>query len=879
MFGGSNPRKWSRAGIAMAASLVVTVPLMAMPFAAPTSFAGAAEPQDAGRAGDGADDGLDVTRRTVEVDQDRPADVTLDDGHGGAEHVHGSVELVHRAEPELLVLPDVEPGTTLALRSRNDGEWSDWIEVTADPGEAPDGRPGEEGAGGVKGAPPIWIGDDAERTEIAVLEGARGPLVVEELSVDEEAVPAVSGGDRAGGGNLRGGSASVAAATTSPRPTIRPRSDWATSSMGYGCSGGPDYSDNVRAAVVHHTASTTSYSAGDVPGILRAFWRHHTQTNGWCDIAYNFLVDRFGTIWEGRAGGVDRPVIGGHAKGFNTWTTGVALIGEFGSAPAYSSMVAATERLLSWKLSLHGVDPLGWTELLNRATSGPMRHPAGAVVHLPTVLGHRDLGLTSCPGSNVYAVLGALRRSLSATARRNDAAPYLFPRWQPSRSGISVATVDATGGIRVAGAAAPTGVVVSGTPVAVDGGDGRGYVLTRDGRLTPFSGAPEQPSLPIGDPVDLVVRRDGRSGWVLGRDGRLLGFGGASSIQPGTTTSQAEAADVDDAGRGYVLLRSGWMLPVGGAPPRSVDTGGSPAIDLAVRSDGTSGWVLTADGAVRGFGGAPTHRRPGGASSARGLILAGDESGATVLDADGRLWPVGGAPAIMPIASHVGTPNAVAAGRLGRPGLATSDLAEVVTAQHELFLRSTPDADAVERWYHRAERVGRVAAALEMTRSDAYAGLVIDDLYRRVLGREPDAAGRAGWLDAIRRGMRIETIAAAFYGSKEYVQEAGSYEHFVELLYENLLFRPSDPGGKAYWTRHLREGTKTPTEVAAGFYGSLESRRDRVTRLYRQILDRDPDPGGLEHWAEQLITKDDLVLAADLAGSREFYVRVVEGSL
>ena len=874
MFGGSNPRKWSRAGIAMAVSVATTVPLAAVSFVAPA--AGAAVPQAASPTDGGVDDGFDVTRRRVEVDHDRPADVALDDEHGGAEHVHGSVELVHRDDPELLIVSDVEPGTTLALRSRNDGVWSDWIEVTADPGEAPDGRPGEEGAAGVKGVPPVWIGDDAERTEIAVLEGADGPMTVEELSVDHDAVPAVPTGDRVGGGNLRSGT--VAAATTSPRPTIRPRSDWATSSMGYGCSGGPDYSDNIRAAVVHHTASTTSYSSGDVPGILRAFWRHHTQTNGWCDIAYNFLVDRFGTIWEGRAGGVDRPVIGGHAKGFNTWTTGVALIGEFGSAPAYSSMVAATERLLSWKLSLHGVDPLGWTELVNRATSGPMRHPAGAVLHLPTVLGHRDLGLTSCPGSNVYAVLGSLRRSLSATARRNDAPPYLFPRWQPSRTGIAVAAVDADGGIRVAGAATPTSVV-SGTPVAVDGGDGRGYVLTTSGRLNPFSGAPEQPALAVGDPADLVVRRDGRSGWVLGRSGRLTGFGGAPSIQPGTSTSQAVAADVDDAGRGYVLLRSGWMLPVGGAPQRSVETGGSPALDLVVRSDGTSGWVLTADGAVRGFGGAPTHGRPRGASAARSLLLAGDESGATVLDADGRLWPVGGAPAVMPIASHVGTPNAVAAGRLGRPDIATSDLAEVVTAQHELFLRSTPDADDVERWYHRAERVGRVAAALEMTRSDAYAGLVIDDLYRRVLGREPDAAGRAGWLDAIRRGMRIETIAAAFYGSKEYVQKAGSYERFVELLYENLLFRPSDPGGHRYWTDHLYSGRKSPTEVAAGFYGSLESRRDRVTRLYRQILDRDPDPGGLEHWAQQLITKDDLVLAADLAGSREFYVRVVEGSL
>ena len=873
MFGGKRGRTAWRA-LVLTAMLATVAPLA--PGAA--AVAGAAERSGGGPA-DGIDDGFEVVERSVAVDPARPATVTGDEhGHDhAAEIAEASTEVVHRGEPQLLIVSDVEPHTTLAIRSRNDGEWSDWVEVSADPGEAPDGRPGEEGAGTTAGIGPIWIGEHAERTEIALVGGDDHRFTVEELSIDDQQVPAVSGGGT-GRANLRMGGIGVAAATAYAQPTIRPRSAWATSGMGWTCGGSPDTSDNLRAAVVHHTASTTSYAPADVPSIIRAFWRHHTQTNGWCDIAYNFLVDRFGTVWEGRAGGVDRPVIGGHAKGFNTWTTGVALIGEFGSAPAYSSMIGATQRLLAWKLSLHGVDPLGWTELENRATSGPMRYRAGALIHVPTVLGHRDLGLTSCPGSNVYNVLGSIRRGL-ASSERVGSPPYVFERWQPSRTGIALASVDSRGGIRVAGGGTQTSVTVSGTPIAIDGGGGRGYVLTADGRLTAFNGATPQP-IPtvVPDPVDLVVRRDGSSGWVLGRNGQLAGFGGA--LNPSTqATAQAVAAALDDSGRGYVLLRTGALLPVGGAPNRQISNSwGLQGVDLVLRSDGVSGWVLTSDGAARGFGGAPTHPGATGASQPRALVLAGDESGVSVLDADGRLWPIGGAPAVLPIASHVGIPNAVDVGRLGRPGLATSNLAKVVTAQHELFLRSRPGPAGLERWYYRAERVGLVGSALDMARSDQYAGLIIDDLYRRVLGREADPGGRAGWLGAIRRGMRIETIAAAFYGSREYVQKAGSYERFVELLYENLLFRSSDPGGKAGWVGALYQGRLTPTQVAAGFYGSLESRRDRVTRLYQQILERAPDPGGLAHWSQQLITKDDLVLAADLAGSKEFHDRALRGA-
>ncbi len=871
MFVGSNARRLVGIVTVVSAMVAGASPVLAGPAAS---------------GGTTVDDGFTVTERTVTIDQQRPLALSLartgagPTAGGGTETATatGSAVIVHPEQPELLVFPDVAAGTTLAVRSHNRGIWSDWTELSTSPDEAPDGLPGEEGDGApATGIGPVWIGHDADRTEVAVIDGSVSQLAVQELDVTADAArrDALTTSDATAAPGP--GQASATTSATTVKPVIRPRSDWATPSMTYQCTSGPEYSNDLRAAVVHHTATTTDYAAADVPEILRGFWRFHTQTRGWCDIAYNFLVDRFGTIWEGRLGGVDRPVIGGHAKGFNTSTVGVALIGEFGSAPAYSNMIHATEQLIGWKLWLHGVDPLGWTELQNRASDPPMKFAHGALVRVPTVIGHRDLGLTSCPGTNVHNTLPAMRRDLG-TPDRVGSPPYVFDRWKPSPTGIALASIDARGGIRVAGAAAQTNVTVTGTPVAIDGGNGDGYVLTTDGRLTPFSGAPAQTPVVVGTPVDLIVRRDGTSGWILTADGRLTGFGGASSMQSGSTAGQAVAAQLDDSGRGYVLLASGTLLSVGGAPARSIIASGSSALDMVTRQDGTSGWVLTADGAARGFGGAPTFDRASGSSAPRALILAGDESGVSVLDADGRLWPLGGAPTVFPLASHVGVPNAIDAGRLGRPGLPESDLGRVVIAEHQFFLQSTPTGADFDRWFFRTEHNGRVDAALGMAQSDQYAGLIIDDLYRRVLNREPDAGGRANWLNAIRNGMRIEQVGVEFYGSAEYFQRAGSIDHYVELLYQELLHRTPDPGGFETWTSALREGRLTPKQVAAGFYGSIESRRDRVTRLYRQVLLRDPDPGGLATWAEQLITHDDLVLAAELAGSREFYLRVLQGT-
>ena len=99
--------------------------------------------------------------------------------------------------------------------------------------------------------------------------------------------------------------------------------------------GRPRYADAVRFAVVHHTAGSNSYTRAQSASIVRGIQRYHVLGNGWDDIGYNFLVDKYGQIFEGRYGGVDRNVVGAHAQGFNTGSSGIALIGTYdGNAPS-----------------------------------------------------------------------------------------------------------------------------------------------------------------------------------------------------------------------------------------------------------------------------------------------------------------------------------------------------------------------------------------------------------------------------------------------------------------------------------------------------------------------------------------------------------------
>ena len=161
---------------------------------------------------------------------------------------------------------------------------------------------------------------------------------------------------------------------------------------------------------------SNSYSPSESAALIRSDYLYHVRTRGWNDIGYNFLVDRYGRVFEGRYGGVTRAVLGAHAGGFNTNSTGVALLGTFTSARPTAPMLAALHRLLAWKLDLTHVDPRGHT-VLRSAGGANTRYPAGRRVVVNTILGHRSTSYTTCPGNPTIARLGSIRRAVARIGR------------------------------------------------------------------------------------------------------------------------------------------------------------------------------------------------------------------------------------------------------------------------------------------------------------------------------------------------------------------------------------------------------------------------------------------------------------------------------
>ena len=174
----------------------------------------------------------------------------------------------------------------------------------------------------------------------------------------------------------------------------------------------PRYATALRFALVHHTAGSNSYSPTQSAAIVRAIEVYHVLGNGWDDIGYNFLVDKYGQVFEGRYGGVTRPVIGAHAEGFNTGSVGVALIGTYSTRAPSAAAQVALENLLAWRLDVAHVDP---RSSLTWISGGNPRFPRGTPVFLRAVSGHRDTGFTLCPGGALYRRLPAIAQVTAAT--------------------------------------------------------------------------------------------------------------------------------------------------------------------------------------------------------------------------------------------------------------------------------------------------------------------------------------------------------------------------------------------------------------------------------------------------------------------------------
>jgi flagellar hook assembly protein FlgD len=336
------------------------------------------------------------------------------------------------------------------LRSRDEsGPWSSWALLPA--GE--DVRP----AGGVSVSEPVWTGSG----RVVQLRAARSVRGLEAIFVN---------GSRGPTGRIP-----LAPSSLTSAPTIHTRAEWgADESMRRAA---PLYAPSVQMVFVHHTATSNDYTESQVPSILRSIYAYHVQANGWNDIGYNYLVDRFGQIWEGRYGGITSNVVGAQTLGFNTGSVGIAYIGDGQSTPLTDAARAALVSLISWRLDLAHVDPRGTTEMVS---GGNPKYAAGTHVTLRVVSGHRDGTLTDCPGDTIYAQLPSIAQDAYALGLPKIFAPQASSLTSyPVRFGATLSS-DLAWTVRVLDAA--------GTTIASKTGTGTSIAWAWDGRSA--AGAP-----------------------------------------------------------------------------------------------------------------------------------------------------------------------------------------------------------------------------------------------------------------------------------------------------------------------------------------------------------------------------------------------------
>jgi hypothetical protein len=236
-------------------------------------------------------------------------------------------------------------------------------------------------------------------------------------------------------------------------PKIVPRSGWKADEKIVRAA--PRYAPVLRFAIVHHTAGSSAYGPEESAAIVRGIELYHVKANGWNDIGYNFLVDRYGQVFEGRGGGMQRNVIGAHAEGFNTGSVGVAVIGTYSAKAPTPEAENALAKLLAWRLDVGHVDPASSAMV---TSGGNPKVRAGAGVYMRAISGHRDAGFTACPGNGLYARLGQLREVALTTGLPKLYDPRLagrLGRFVRFRARLSqplawAVTVKGPGGARVA---------------------------------------------------------------------------------------------------------------------------------------------------------------------------------------------------------------------------------------------------------------------------------------------------------------------------------------------------------------------------------------------------------------------------------------------
>ena len=183
-------------------------------------------------------------------------------------------------------------------------------------------------------------------------------------------------------------------------PAIRSRADWASGRT----ATENILAEDVRFLIIHHSASPNTQTPGSIPGRLRSFFDYHTQTKGWPDVAYNFFVDPFGEIWEGRTGSLAGSVRGDATGGSQGYAQLCCFVGDHSTTPPTTAAMTAMTQLIAWLAHRHDID-LAAGESIEFTSRGSNKWPAGTTVQTGPVVGHRDMSHTTCPGDALYSLV------------------------------------------------------------------------------------------------------------------------------------------------------------------------------------------------------------------------------------------------------------------------------------------------------------------------------------------------------------------------------------------------------------------------------------------------------------------------------------------
>ena len=298
-------------------------------------------------------------------------------------------------------------GTHVEVRTHGDAGWSDWtdLELNADGPDrgSADARHARPGTDAVAAA-----GSDAIDIRVTTPNGSVPPGMRASL---------VDGGTSPADDSFGAPAGSAVAAVT--RPAIISRAEWGADESLRTCTA--EQLPGFKAVVIHHTVNSNGYTADQAASIVRSIYAYHTKSQGWCDIGYQLLVDRFGRAYEGRKGSTTGFVQGAQAGGFNAETTGISVIGDFTSTPFSAATQSTVTKLVAWEADRSLIDP---TSSVTLTSAGGSKYDAGEKVTVPRTIGHRDLSLTGCPGETAYT-------TQLPTIRTNAGSMWRDGQWDP----------------------------------------------------------------------------------------------------------------------------------------------------------------------------------------------------------------------------------------------------------------------------------------------------------------------------------------------------------------------------------------------------------------------------------------------------------------